>query len=120
MPASRARSTTLRCSIAEPRTIKPAVPPQPKPISEMATPADVIDLYCIRSVSCIRNRRLRDRRIARASPCSATAGLDLRQRREDDRARLCRRPSDHRQLLEEQAKGAALSLGEAGWAGVSQ
>src|SRR5882724_4720412 len=34
MPSSIARSTTRRCSAGLPRTISPALPPQPKPISE--------------------------------------------------------------------------------------
>src|SRR5262249_19758366 len=34
MPSSIARSTTRRCSAGLPRTMSPAFPPQPKPISE--------------------------------------------------------------------------------------
>src|SRR5712691_6365178 len=34
MPSSTARSTTRRCSVGLPRTMSPAFPPQPKPISE--------------------------------------------------------------------------------------
>src|SRR5262249_29592961 len=34
MPSSTARSTTRRCSAGLPRTMSPAFPPQPKPISE--------------------------------------------------------------------------------------
>src|SRR2546428_6117404 len=34
MPTSIARSTTRRCSSGLPRTMSPAFPPQPKPISE--------------------------------------------------------------------------------------
>src|SRR5712691_2535073 len=46
MPSSTARSTTRRCSAGLPRTMSPAFPPQPKPISETRSSVFSTCRYC--------------------------------------------------------------------------
>src|SRR5437867_12265086 len=47
MPTSRAHSNARSCSSNEPLTISPALPPVPKPTSEILTPVVPTSRYCM-------------------------------------------------------------------------
>src|SRR5262245_49655101 len=83
MPSSTARSTTRRCSSGLPRTISPAFPPQPKPISE--TRSSVLPTWRYSTVASFSCPAL----TSCALPANGVADVPLGGRRTEDDAAFC-------------------------------